>query len=875
MGRKKSKKQTAASRRSATATARPSTTVSPATVETETDTERSIQDVNDGTSNNNNNNDRHSGIGNNDDNNNNNDDDDRVSGSGTEQHQTQSQSQTQTNRPLVKQTPTSQNKQQQQQDGHSHLVSEGVDPDSGPGGRHVHHNEQPDPEDIGLLTSKRKSRRSQLKSGYYYDNASQRHLTSSSSSSMMIGGHRHHHHRRHTYVSPEEWQRPYWLGSTLFLILLAFWLLDSLKDPLFAQLVDGKISQHQPTAKLVSVACTLILVCCLEYLQNLRQQHEQQQQQQQQQLATTTTSSETTPTGLDDGGIWKRMPMMIGRLVGGRQRHGPKTDKRWRQLDDSPGQPPQAPPQHALDDVVSVGIFFQIGTPYVVVFSIIGYLIWKFEQQQQQELLDSSPTSSSSFQSSDHDPTSSQSWNWWYVLGYALYVSVESFGSLAVATFWSYTNSTLALDDAERYYGPIIATAQLGAIAGSTLVASGRWNAPVLFAVVSMTIVLQLIVIRLYDRKFPPTSLLSGGGAAGASTVASASITDRSMVDETQTVLTWQDNNATITKPFWSGLYLIIRHSYVLLILGVSCLYEVSMTLLDYQMKLLGFARFDSSSSSSSTDSGISISNVNSDNDAGTTITSTITFSEFMGRYGQVVNFTSLIFSSLLFPWLIRRYGLRRTLMIFPTFLLLATVLAYGAVPGNLAVLFFSLSLLKAMTYSIHDPSKELLYIPTSNAVKFRAKFWIDVVGERISKAIGSAFNTLADDVDQSVKIGSIPSVVSSLGLWVVCYYVGKRFDKLLATGKIVGLENGIDPSTYSKVPRTEELRGDGTGGGSYDVHDDDDDYVDTSHRYRTTTSEPTELELMFEEQSHVSTLDLMADPVNDATAAYRRSSCT
>ena len=742
-------------------------------------------------------------------------------------------------------------------------MSEEVDLDltgQGKSRSHVHNNE-PDPEDIGLLTSKRKSRRSQLESGYYYDNASRRHLTGSS---MIVGS--HHQHRHHPYLSSTtEWQRPYWLGSTLFLILLAFWLLDSLKDPLFARLVEGKISQHQPTAKLVSVTCTLVLVCGLEYLQNLRQQ---QHEEQQQQLAATTTSV------IDDKGIWKRMPMMIGRLVGGRQRHGEKTDKRWRQLDDSPGR---TPPQYALDDVVSVGIFFEIGTPYVVVFSIIGFLIWKFEQQQQQqqqqEQLDP-PTSSSYFTSPDLDPTSSQSWNWWYVLGYGLYVSVESFGSLAVATFWSYTNSTLALDDAERYYGPIIATAQLGAIAGSTLVASGRWNAPVLFAVVSMTIVLQLLVIRLYDRKFPPTSLLSGG--AVASTAASASVTDRPMVDETQTVLTWQDNNATITKPFWSGLYLIIRHSYVLLILGVSCLYEISMTLLDYQMKLLGFARFESSSISSSTNSGrsIGVNHVNGEEHAaaasGATAESTISFSEFMGRYGQVVNFTSFIFSSLLFPWLIRRYGLRRTLMIFPTFLLLVTVVAYGAVPGNLAVLFFSLSLLKAMTYSIHDPSKELLYIPTSNAVKFRAKFWIDVVGERISKAIGSAFNTLADDVDQSVKIGSIPSVVSSMGLWIVCYYVGTRFDKLLATGKIVGLENGIDPSTYSRVPRTEEQGDDdGDGGGLYGFHHDGGE-GDINYRYRTATSGPTELELMFEEQSHVSTLDLMADPVNDAVPANR-----
>jgi hypothetical protein len=42
----------------------------------------------------------------------------------------------------------------------------------------------------------------------------------------------------------------------------------------------------------------------------------------------------------------------------------------------------------------------------------------------------------------------------WYILAYALYATVESFGLLAVATFWSSTNSTLALDDAERFMDP-------------------------------------------------------------------------------------------------------------------------------------------------------------------------------------------------------------------------------------------------------------------------------------------------------------------------------------------------------------------------------------------------------------------------------------
>ena len=153
------------------------------------------------------------------------------------------------------------------------------------------------------------------------------------------------------------------------------------------------------------------------------------------------------------------------------------------------------------------------------------------------------------------------------------------------------------------------------------------------------------------------------------------------------------------------------------------------------------------------------------------------------------MNITSLFFSSLVFPYLIRRFGLRWTLRLFPTLLLIVTMVAYGALPGNLTVLFCSMALLKAMTYSIHDPSKEILYLPTSNSVKLRAKFWIDVVGARISKAVGSGVNTFAGSVDRSVRVGTIPSVLTAALLWLFCYYAGVEFDRLLSTGEIVGLD--------------------------------------------------------------------------------------
>ena len=219
-----------------------------------------------------------------------------------------------------------------------------------------------------------------------------------------------------------------------------------------------------------------------------------------------------------------------------------------------------------------------------------------------------------------------------------------------------------------------------------------------------------------------------------------------------------QRNEEPEEATFWSGVVLILKHNYVLLILGVSCLYEVSLTCLNYQMTLLGWTRFEETPHEG------------------------MSFAQFMGHYGQLVNVFSLFLSSLVFPTLIRRMGLKQTLRIFPSLLLLVNFIAFGFLPGNLAVLFLSMSVLKAMTYSIHDPSKEILYLPTSNAIKFKSKFWIDVVGARIVKAFGSSINLW------SIRIASFASLVTATGLLYVCYRVGIEFDRLIRTNSVVGV---------------------------------------------------------------------------------------
>jgi len=99
-----------------------------------------------------------------------------------------------------------------------------------------------------------------------------------------------------------------------------------------------------------------------------------------------------------------------------------------------------------------------------------------------------------------------------------------------------------------------------------------------------------------------------------------------------------------------------------------------------------------------------------------------------MGRFGQLSNSLSFLLSLLGFSYVVRSLGLPATLLVFPSLCLAATLLAYFA--PSLPTLFLTTALLKALTYALNEPALEMLYLPTSNDVKFKAKAWIDVVGD-------------------------------------------------------------------------------------------------------------------------------------------------
>ena len=217
------------------------------------------------------------------------------------------------------------------------------------------------------------------------------------------------------------------------------------------------------------------------------------------------------------------------------------------------------------------------------------------------------------------------------------------------------------------------------------------------------------------------------------------------------------------------GIKLLYRYPYVLGIFAISCVFEVVITIMDYEMKVLGKHAYPD----------------------------TQDFATFMGHFGQAVNLLSFVVSLFGSGIVFRLCGLRKVLMAFPLLVILAVTVVYF-VP-SLWVTFGAMIFLKALTYAINNPAKEMLYSVTSPGVKFKAKSWIDVFGGRLAKAGGSAITSaLKSSITMLLFYGSIVSVCIGGLLFVIASFMGRKFELLVETHVIVG-DDGEDSAKESE----------------------------------------------------------------------------
>ena len=207
------------------------------------------------------------------------------------------------------------------------------------------------------------------------------------------------------------------------------------------------------------------------------------------------------------------------------------------------------------------------------------------------------------------------------------------------------------------------------------------------------------------------------------------------------------------------GLRLLLSKPYLMGILVVGTVYEIIGEILNLQMKLMAHSAYPSPEK----------------------------LAGFMGQFGVAVNVLSLFFAFVGTSFFIRRFGITFCLVMYPVTIAAAIMFAWSF--NGLWFFFAAMVALKGLSYAFNNPCKEIMYIPTSKDIKFKAKSWMDGFGGRSAKALGAsviaAFQVVAPFISL-ISYGSLVSL-SIITMWIpIAFLVGRTNSKLVQDGKII-----------------------------------------------------------------------------------------
>jgi AAA family ATP:ADP antiporter len=331
------------------------------------------------------------------------------------------------------------------------------------------------------------------------------------------------------------------------------------------------------------------------------------------------------------------------------------------------------------------------------------------------------------------------------VLGYSWYLFVESFGSLMVALFWAFAADTTEPTPAKRGFPLVVAIGQMGGIVfpysiGGLPHRLGCSTDALSIMCLGLLTLFIIPLVRYFLRATPSKLLTTFHGK------------------NEQTVERKQEPG------FLEGLKLLLKNRYLLGIFAANFIYEVVVTIFDFNFKLTASAHY----------SGVALSN-------------------YLSIYGSSVNIVSLLCLLLGISNVTRFLGVGTALASMP-------IIVGGALLGFLSLdsLTFLFALMvgsKAINYALNGPALKQLYIPTTPDVKFKAQAWIETFGSRLSKQGGSMFNMSLVPLQAAFgALGKSYYLMLSgvlcfplLALWLwIAIFLGKSFKKAIRENTVI-----------------------------------------------------------------------------------------
>ncbi len=339
-------------------------------------------------------------------------------------------------------------------------------------------------------------------------------------------------------------------------------------------------------------------------------------------------------------------------------------------------------------------------------------------------------------------------------LGWLFYCFMESFDAFFSTTFWSFADSINNPSDAKYYYGFYVVGSKIGGIlAAGTLYMVLQYSTsasqvsllPQALVVGSLLLFAAAYAIYYLVKKVPESKM---HGYENAYQLEKHKQSEK------------KSGFIQTVKNSFDGLRLMFKYPYVLGIFSMVMFYDTIIVILDYYVALLAH------------DSHPSIGGMTG----------------FYARYYFLMNLIGLAIAFLGTTPMLRIFSIRYSLFVFPV--LCFIILFFPFMFPYSWILTGTLIGLRALNYALNHPTREALYIPTTNDIKFKAKTWSDAFGSRIAKGTGSLINKMS-----SKYLGKSMALAASMGLslgltsiWIiVTYFLGRTLQNALDKKLVIG----------------------------------------------------------------------------------------
>lgn len=328
----------------------------------------------------------------------------------------------------------------------------------------------------------------------------------------------------------------------------------------------------------------------------------------------------------------------------------------------------------------------------------------------------------------------------WFV--WAVFILVDIYSTVMVGIFWTYTNDVVSREEADRLYGPIGLGGILGGIAGgATVDALVRWlgHVDMLLLCAGLMLAAMLIVTGSESHLHP---------------------TPRPVPRERK------------PRVFSAieGAGLVLRSRYLLLIVAIVVGYEFAAAMTDFVVSVVFAAAYPDENE----------------------------LAQMFGRLGWIVSGAALVSQLLLVPLLLPH---KRIALLLPPITMAVATVGLVMVPVVWMAIVMSASD-RGLNYSLQQATKETLYVPLTDAEKYKAKAFIDMLVDRAGKAMSSVALILVIAASGvSIPI-SLAVAFAALALWLIgAALLGPTYVRRVAYRTAVPPAPALGPGAAAEAP--------------------------------------------------------------------------